>query len=573
MKQREISLKLIIYVSLVGFIILLGLWVSFGYYQQKYGKFGGTLDENWDFYLNGELYAEDAKLSDVAFGSIPRLSEIDVYTTLESELDGGNTIELLVYLCSVEAYLDDELIYSYGLEEVENNTMVGSGYHFIDLPDECSGKVLHIRLVMGEDDAFSSINVPKYAKSENAVRAFASFEMINLCIGVALIVFGFMIAAIGAGASILSKLYVRLIHIGCFSFLMGLWTFFANKIGQIFSVNLLWGTNMEYIALYFAPVPFSILFYEMRANDTTWRKLVLGIVSLILTAFSVTVTILHFTNTIRYPRVLSLFHMVGIICILAMFIAGYLSVKKKSNADSVTAMGVLILIIILAMDIGRFNLQKYVFPNWGLLNNSLIPIGTLLFVVVLTGSYIMYMYDLAMTKAEKDTLTKLAYHDVLTGLYNRTRYEEVLKEYEDNEDNFAIISFDLNGLKITNDSTGHDKGDELLVTFSQVLLKVFENNGFCYRTGGDEFVAIVDEKHLRHIPECLKNLTKEEKKASKNLGAELSASYGVAYRSELEDSNPFKLFAVADQRMYAMKAETKGMKYEFANGTADNGES
>ncbi|GAU79830.1 GGDEF domain-containing protein [Fusibacter sp. 3D3] len=75
-------------------------------------------------------------------------------------------------------------------------------------------------------------------------------------------------------------------------------------------------------------------------------------------------------------------------------------------------------------------------------------------------------------KESEEKLTYLSTHDHLTGLYNRRYYEQQLKILDTQENlPLSIIMFDVNGLKLVNDSFGHDLGDELLNKVLSVKLK------------------------------------------------------------------------------------------------------
>ncbi len=121
----------------------------------------------------------------------------------------------------------------------------------------------------------------------------------------------------------------------------------------------------------------------------------------------------------------------------------------------------------------------------------------------------------------------LSYHDQLTGLYNRRYFEELLLPMV-NEENYpcCIISADVNGLKLINDSFGHIKGDELLLSFAKVLFNSEIADENIVRVGGDEFFIVlpktskeVADKHLQKIKEDCKNY--------KINGIDLSVSFGV----------------------------------------------
>jgi len=87
---------------------------------------------------------------------------------------------------------------------------------------------------------------------------------------------------------------------------------------------------------------------------------------------------------------------------------------------------------------------------------------------------------------EKTDYEYLALHDKLTGLYNQTAWE-MRKEKPGNKGD-TIVFFDLNGLKLINDNLGHEMGNKLITTVSDMIESNF-NEGECYRIGGDEFVA------------------------------------------------------------------------------------
>ncbi len=94
-----------------------------------------------------------------------------------------------------------------------------------------------------------------------------------------------------------------------------------------------------------------------------------------------------------------------------------------------------------------------------------------------------------------EQLTDIAKKDALTGLGNRFDYDLLLKDIEGEKNiakNWAMLMIDLNGLKNTNDTYGHDAGDKLIVGAANVIREVYGDKGHCYRIGGDEFVVVID---------------------------------------------------------------------------------
>ena len=87
----------------------------------------------------------------------------------------------------------------------------------------------------------------------------------------------------------------------------------------------------------------------------------------------------------------------------------------------------------------------------------------------------------------------LSESDQLTGLLNRRSYDILLKKIEEDkiQDQYYFCAFDVNGLKKANDTMGHVAGDELIIATAEAIREVFGKYGDSFRTGGDEFFAII----------------------------------------------------------------------------------
>ena len=86
------------------------------------------------------------------------------------------------------------------------------------------------------------------------------------------------------------------------------------------------------------------------------------------------------------------------------------------------------------------------------------------------------------------SILQLTKRDALTGLLNRQAYYADINS--DTENITALISIDMNGLKVINDKEGHLAGDTAITTLADCFLKVAKNKHRVYRVGGDEFVII-----------------------------------------------------------------------------------
>ncbi len=106
----------------------------------------------------------------------------------------------------------------------------------------------------------------------------------------------------------------------------------------------------------------------------------------------------------------------------------------------------------------------------------------------ISGAVIVFS-DSTEKQKRIDEIEYLSYHDHLTGLYNRRFFEEEIDRL-DTERNLpiTIIMGDVNGLKLINDSFGHEVGDELLIKTAEVIATECREDDIVARLGGDEFV-------------------------------------------------------------------------------------
>lgn len=155
-------------------------------------------------------------------------------------------------------------------------------------------------------------------------------------------------------------------------------------------------------------------------------------------------------------------------------------------------------------------------------------------------------------KNREERLLFIAMTDELTKLNNRRCYEEDMAAYHEGapEEDFVLFSIDVNGLKTTNDRRGHAAGDELLRGTAECLTDVFGKAGKVYRTGGDEFLAVL------HGCECEEVCASIRRKAAAWHGQyiqSISLSVGYASQAEHPGASVHELEKTADAMMYRDK--------------------
>lgn len=167
-----------------------------------------------------------------------------------------------------------------------------------------------------------------------------------------------------------------------------------------------------------------------------------------------------------------------------------------------------------------------------------------------------------LLQEEKQHYKDLAYMDTLTGVLNRNGYENyTANKLQMSYDNFIIGVFDINNLKVVNDSLGHEIGDTFIFEASRIICTAFRNSTI-FRIGGDEFVSVsinmLDNDIETQHREMLDLLCEYNSKSSYPI------DLGIAFGYALQDApvSVEELFTKADRNMYVNKMDMKKGKFK-----------
>ncbi len=175
----------------------------------------------------------------------------------------------------------------------------------------------------------------------------------------------------------------------------------------------------------------------------------------------------------------------------------------------------------------------------------------------ITG-FLKVSQDITDRKQYEENLQYVGTHDPLTGLFNRAYFDAEFKRLESSRDYpVSIVMADIDGLKIVNDSKGHDEGDNLIKGAAEVLLSAFRAGDIVARIGGDEFAILLVRTDNDAAREAIKRIKGYEN--DHHLGT-FAKSLSLGISTANRPSELFESMKTADQLMYKDKSERKQKK-------------
>ena len=172
------------------------------------------------------------------------------------------------------------------------------------------------------------------------------------------------------------------------------------------------------------------------------------------------------------------------------------------------------------------------------------------------------------SRLELSETLALSKYDKLTGVFNRNYFDKMIKTFThtnlDHINTYSLVIFDLDNLKVINDSYGHPAGDAVLIAFANIVKDAMSDDDIFARIGGDEFVLILKVISFDKAETFMTRLYENYKSYSIYYNAThlpVRFSYGIA--SSPDDSMVYEiLHKLADARMYDFKYHAKKESHE-----------
>ena len=149
-----------------------------------------------------------------------------------------------------------------------------------------------------------------------------------------------------------------------------------------------------------------------------------------------------------------------------------------------------------------------------------------------------------------------ANHDGMTQHFNKRFYHTMEENFRSCK-SIGVIYFDVNNLKLMNDTLGHERGDYVIKAAAEYIRRFLGEGDYCFRMGGDEFLAVFTNCTFRRLDKIMDRLDMESPYilSRKEDDIKCALSYGCSFgKGSYSYEN---VLAEAEENMYAKKAELK----------------
>lgn len=343
-----------------------------------------------------------------------------------------------------------------------------------------------------------------------------------------------------------------LLYLGVFSVLLGLWS--ANETDAVVLIieNHQASTFMAFVLLMAMPIPFALFvrsFLEI-GDRRIWKWFCdISFLEMIICC------VMQFTGVCDFRQSIVLTHIIIAGALLYLIYAmAYKIIKRQIDSrlgTCIVALGIIIVATIADM-------IRYYSSDGS--SDVLGKIAFLLFILILGFESARKTMDVIKKGRRAEALEQFALNDSMTGLYNRNAYNYMVENESDITDHM-VITFDLNDLKQCNDRFGHAAGDTYIINVAEIIERIFDRYGRCYRIGGDEFCCIVTKASSVVIEKQIMKLRHEITLLNNKRILPVKADIACGFSSyETGDENLEQIRVRADGMMYADKKDRKEHK-------------
>lgn len=449
----------------------------------------------------------------------------------------------------VKVYLDGELLLDYGEgRQASAATSPGALWQYMRLPNDWQGKELAIELTNYYNSSGNGMGNVLLGTKAGLVYHIVKEAAPILLSSIPTFILG--IIMIFTSFCFQQQTQQKLRYLGIFTTVMSAWIILEAQVTQVVTGDILLTMNLVFILFSLLPVV-SVCYLQTypifsKCPYMKWM-LRLSLVNELL------VHGLRLLGKVDYMA--SVVWVQGILILIIAGICGRYVREKLAHRKIGLEERYLLLALVMLSTFGMVDILRFYMPATGPLPRFS-SIGLACFVLVLGYSAIRQEARARKDRIEEMVFKRLAYTDILTGLKNRTAFEEEMERLrrEEAQHDPIIMMADMNDLKWINDNLGHKVGDQALIVTAELLKKHFGGEGACYRIGGDEFCVLTERCTDRQFTEAVAAFIDDVSVQEIGRGRKLSIACGFVRRGGREID---QALVEADARMYQKKSAWK----------------
>lgn len=460
-------------------------------------------------------------------------------------------LEVFTVHQSVKAFADEKLVYS--MQPPERSVFgktAGSAYHFIEIPAET--KTFYIEFSAAYPQSRTEDYEFYLGDGISIYREYIGNSLLVSIISILTVIFGFAMVCYWLIFWKKAKQGPEMMYFGLFTVLLGLWTLTETDLFKIMTPQRGSASTASFALLMLMAPPF-VLFIKhfLEVEDEV-------ICNLICTATYlnfVVCSILHITGICYYKQTIILTHI--IMAVAFCYMAGCMIQRvQKRGFDHLVKINLIAILVLLA----AFGTSLIGFYRGARRIDIIGRIGLLVYIYLVGRESISDFLRQVEEGRKAELYKELAITDVMTGLYNRSAFEEWVEKNPDCSD-IMLLTFDLNNLKACNDNLGHAIGDKYIIDAAKIIRQIFGNIGVSYRIGGDEFCTIVRNSSKVKVENYLARLERlQEEYNSKSADVVMKIAYGYAVYEDTDKS----VEDTRDRADVLMYQKKKAMKHQGA---------
>lgn len=525
-----------------------------------------AFDEGW--YLADGGGADMAHLHKMP--SVQPYRDQSVYHSLPSDLGEGKSLCFRTKNINYQVYVDGALRYEPNMRESRvYNRSLGTRWSYVPLYAEDAGATVEIRFQTVYGNARACIDHLTLGSAAGEIVGTFTGKTVAFSTCLLLLFAGLLLMIADIPANMQTDKNHELLYLGLFAISIAIWCLAETNLLQFFTDDSRLLQILSCCSLMMIPIP---LVLYLDAAFGFKKKWVVPAICCTSAAEFALCTILHFSGIMDYHETLTLTHvMLAVSAVLLLYsIVKNAFAVRESNVRSVykaiRTVGLMSICFATGIDIVRY--------YYGHNSDSamFVRIGLLIFILCYGSASLERMVNAVKLGMQAEFVSQLAYRDGLTGVGNRTAFQERLEELEGQKgtlDGIAIMMFDVNDLKYVNDHLGHQRGDALIVGSADIIRTALEKEGgSCFRIGGDEFAGVMVGENVAGRCEAVLTLFRdamESYNAVPNQKIRISIAGGYAvYDASQEDEMLMDVYQQADVRMYENKKKIKSAQVKPA---------